>query len=391
MSLNDNDVVIVDCVRTPMGRSKNGCFRELRADSMSARLVSGLLQRNPNLDLSRVEDLLWGCVGQTGEQAVNIARAVQLLADIPKETGAQTINRLCGSSMAALHTAAQGLMTGYGEVCIVGGVEHMGHVPMGADYLPNPELAKHVASASGMMGMTAEFLARMHGITREQQDEFAVRSHQRAAAATEAGRFDNEIVPLEGFDENGFLKLITADETIRADTTMEGLAALRPAFDPVSGTVTAGSSSQITDGASAMLVCTAAAAKSMGLTPRARIRSMAVAGVDAAIMGYGPVPASQKAMQRAGMTIDDIDYVELNEAFAAQSLPVLKDLGLLDRLDANVNVNGGAIALGHPLGCSGTRITGALVNVLEQNDATVGLATMCIGLGQGISTIIERV
>ena len=391
MSLQDTDVVIIDFARSPMGRSKNGCFRELRADSMSADLLRALLERNSSLDQSRIEDVLWGCVTQTQEQSGNIARMVQLLAGIPKEAAAQTVNRLCGSSMAALHTAAQGMMTGYSDACIVGGVEHMGHVPMGADLDPNPELAKHIATASGSMGMTAEFLARMHGISREQQDEFAVRSHQRAAAATEAGRFKNEIVPLQGVDENGFLKLITEDETIRPDTTMEGLAQLRPAFDPANGTVTAGSSSQITDGASAMLVCTAAAAKEMGLTPRAKIVSMAVAGVDAAIMGYGPVPASQKALKRAGLEMSDIDYVELNEAFAAQSLPVLKDLGLLDRLEDNVNVNGGAIALGHPLGCSGTRITGTLLNVLEQNDASVGLATMCVGLGQGISTVIERV
>lgn len=391
MKLKDTDIVIVDAVRTPMGRSKNGAFRHTRADTMSADLLRGLLARNPELDVGRIEDILWGCVTQTQEQAGNIARMVQLLADIPKEAGAQTINRLCGSSMAALHSAAQGMMCGYGDVCLVGGVEHMGHVPMGADLSPNPELAKHMASASGMMGMTAEMLARLHGISREQQDAFAVRSHQRAHAAREEGRFDKEIVALDGVDENGFLKRITQDETIRPDTTLEGLAQLRPAFDPVSGSVTAGSSSQITDGASAMIVATAAAAKEMGMTPRARIRSMAVAGVDAAIMGYGPVPASQKALKRAGLTIDDIEYAELNEAFAAQSLPVLKDLQLLDRMEGCVNVNGGAIALGHPLGCSGTRITGTLLNVLEQNDATLGLATMCVGLGQGISTIIERV
>jgi len=374
-----------------MGRSKNGCFRNLRADSMSAALLRALLDRNPNIDPNRIEDILWGCVTQTQEQSGNVARMIQLLADIPKEAGAQTINRLCGSSMAALHTAAQGLMTGYSELCIVGGVEHMGHVPMGADLDPNPALAKHIASASGMMGMTAEFLAKMHGISREEQDQFAVRSHTRAAAATKAGHFKNEIIPMLGVDADGCIIKITDDETIREDTTMEGLAQLRPAFDPASGTVTAGTSSQITDGASAMIVCTAKFAKEMGATPRAKIVSMAVAGVDAAIMGYGPVPASQKALKRAGMSIADMDFVELNEAFAAQSLPVMKDLGLLDVMDDKVNIHGGAIALGHPLGCSGTRITGTLLNVMEQNDATLGLATMCVGLGQGISTIIERV
>ena len=391
MSLQADDVVIIDFARTPMGRSKNGCYRNLRADNMSAALVNGMLARNPQLDLAAIEDVLWGCVGQSKEQGGNIARLMMLLTDIPKEAGGQTINRLCGSSMSALHTAAQGLMTGYGDVFIVGGVEHMGHLPMSELVDPNPAMAKHIASASGLMGMTAEFLALMHGITREQQDAFAARSHQRAAAARAEGRFDAEIIPMEGVDENGFKKLITEDETIRADTTVEKLAQLPPAFNPKGGTVTAGSSSQITDGASAMIVTTAGKAKAMGLKPMARIRGMAVAGVDAAIMGYGPVPATQKALKRAGMTIKDIEYVELNEAFAAQAIPVLKDLQLLDRMEENVNVNGGAIALGHPFGCSGARITGTLLNVLEQNDAGVGLATMCIGLGQGISTIVERV
>ncbi|MGI9294353.1 MAG: acetyl-CoA C-acyltransferase FadA [Pseudomonadales bacterium] len=391
MSLQADDVVIIDFARTPMGRSKNGCYRNLRADNMSAALVNGMLARNPELDLTAIEDVLWGCVSQSKEQGGNIARLMLLLTDIPKEAGAQTVNRLCGSSMAALHTAAQGLMTGYGDVFIVGGVEHMGHLPMSSVVEPNPAMAKHIASASGMMGMTAEFLALMHGISREQQDAFGMRSHQRAAAARAEGRFDAEIIPMEGVDENGFKKLITEDETIRPETSMEKLAQLPPAFNPKGGTVTAGTSSQITDGASAMIVTTAGKAQEMGLKPKAKIRSMAVAGVDAAIMGYGPVPASQKALKRAGMAIDDIEYVELNEAFAAQSLPVLKDLQLLDRMEENVNVNGGAIALGHPFGCSGARITGTLLNVLEQNDATIGLATMCIGLGQGISTIVERV
>ncbi|MGI9287855.1 MAG: acetyl-CoA C-acyltransferase FadA [Pseudomonadales bacterium] len=391
MSLQADDVVIIDFARTPMGRSKNGCYRNLRADNMSAALVNGILARNPQLDLAAIEDVLWGCVGQSKEQGGNIARLMMLLTDIPKEAGAQTINRLCGSSMAALHTAAQGLMTGYGDVFIVGGVEHMGHLPMSDLVEPNPAMAKHIASASGMMGMTAEFLALMHGISREQQDAFGARSHQRAAAARAEGRFDAEIIPIEGVDENGFKKLIIQDETIRPETSVEKLAELRPAFNPKGGTVTAGTSSQITDGASAIILTTAGKAQEMGLKPKAKIRAMAVAGVDAAIMGYGPVPASQKALKRAGMTIDDVEYVELNEAFAAQALPVLKDLQLLDRMEENVNVNGGAIALGHPFGCSGARITGTLLNVLEQNDATIGLATMCIGLGQGISTVVERV
>jgi acetyl-CoA acyltransferase len=242
-----------------------------------------------------------------------------------------------------------------------------------------------------MMGLTAEMLGRMHGITREMQDKFALRSHQRAWAATTSGRFKKEVVGIEGHDANGVRVLCDIDEVIRQDATLEALAALPPAFDPKGGTVTAGSSSAISDGASAMLVMSAERAQALGLKPRAKIRAMAVAGCDPAIMGYGPVPATKKALKRAGLKAEDIQIAELNEAFAAQSLPVIKDLGLLDKMDEKVNLNGGAIALGHPLGCSGARITTALVNVMEQQNATLGVATMCIGLGQGISTILERV
>jgi len=293
--------------------------------------------------------------------------------------------------MSALHTAAQGIMTGYGDVFVVGGVEHMQHVPMlhGVDI--NPALSKSAAKASMMMGVTAEMLGNLHGIKREQQDEFALRSHQRAQAASDGGRFDNEIVPIAGHDENGLLKVIDKDEVIRGDASLEALAGLPPAFVPKVGTVTAGSSSAIADGASAMLVMSGEKAMGLGIQPIAKIRSMAVSGCDPAIMGYGPVPASRKALKRAGMSIDDMDYVEINEAFAAQSLPVMKDLGLLDDMDNKVNLNGGAIALGHPLGCSGTRISTTLLNVMKQNDGGLGLATMCIGMGQGIATVFERV
>ncbi|MDX1590174.1 MAG: acetyl-CoA C-acyltransferase, partial [Oleiphilaceae bacterium] len=246
------------------------------------------------------------------------------------------------------------------------------------------------AKASNMMGMTAEMLAKMHGISREQQDEFGARSHQRAHAATQEGRFRNEIVPIEGHDENGFRVLITEDETIRPDTTAESLSQLPPAFNPKGGTVTAGTSSQLTDGASALVVMSAEKAKSLGLKPIAKIRSMAVAGCDPAIMGYGPVPATKKALKRAGLKVEDIDFWELNEAFAGQSLPVLKDLKLIDKMDDIVNVNGGAIALGHPLGCSGARISTTLLNVLQDRGGKLGVSTMCIGLGQGIATVWER-
>jgi acetyl-CoA acyltransferase len=386
-----NHAVIVDCIRTPMGRSKAGVFRHRRAEDLSAHLMKGLLERNPQVDPASIDDIYWGCVQQTLEQGFNVARNAALLAGIPHTVPAVTVNRLCGSSMQALHDAARAIMTGAGNVYLIGGVEHMGHVPMthGVDF--HPGLSNSVAQAAGSMGLTAEYLATLHGISREQQDAFAVRSHQRAHAATIEGRFKAEIYPTEGHDDDGVLTLVEDDEVIRPETTMEGLAQLRPVFNPATGTVTAGTSSALSDGASAMLVMSESKAKELGLTIRARIKSMAVAGCDPSIMGYGPVPATKKALQAAGITINDIDVAELNEAFAAQSLPVLKDLGLLEVADEKVNLNGGAIALGHPLGCSGSRISTTLINLMEAKNAKYGLATMCIGLGQGIATIFERV
>ena len=391
MSLNPRDVVIVDFGRTPMGRSKGGMYRNVRAETLSANLITGVLARNPKIDPAEVEDVIWGCVNQTLEQGWNIARMASLMTPIPHTSAAQTVSRLCGSSMSALHTAAQAIMTGNGDVFVVGGVEHMGHVGMMHGVDPNPALSLYAAKASGMMGLTAEMLGKMHGITREQQDAFGERSHRLAHKATVEGNFKDEIIPMEGHDENGFLKLFTEDETIRPETTLESLAALRPAFNPKGGTVTAGTSSQITDGASCMIVMSAERAQALGLEPLAVIRSMAVAGVDPAIMGYGPVPSTKKALQRAGLSMSDVDFVELNEAFAAQALPVLKDLKLLDQMDEKVNLHGGAIALGHPFGCSGARISGTLLNVMEQNNGTIGISTMCVGLGQGITTVFERV
>ncbi|WP_372957226.1 acetyl-CoA C-acyltransferase FadA [Marinobacter sp.] len=391
MSLNPRDVVVVDCVRTPMGRAKNGCFRNVRAENLSAALIDALLDRNPKLNPKDVEDVIWGAVNQTKEQGFNVARHISLLTRVPHEAGAQTVNRLCGSSMTAIHTAAQAIQTGNGDVFVIGGVEHMGHIPMTEGFDHNPASSKYSAKASNMMGLTAEMLAKMHGISREQQDEFGARSHRLAHEATQEGRFKNEIVPIEGHDENGFVKLIEEDETIRPETTAESLGQLKPAFDPKNGTVTAGTSSQLTDGASAMLMMSAEKAQSLGLTPIAKIRGMAVAGVDPAIMGYGPVPATKKALKRAGLTVDDIDFWELNEAFAGQSLPVLKDLKLLDVMDQKVNLNGGAIALGHPLGCSGARISTTLLNIMQARGGNLGVSTMCIGLGQGIATVWERV
>lgn len=385
-----NNVVIVDCLRTPMGRSKAGAFRHVRAEDLSAHLMKGILARNPKVDPTQIEDIYWGCVQQTLEQGFNIARNAALLADLPKNIGAVTVNRLCGSSMQALHDASRAIMVGDAEICLIGGVEHMGHVPMnhGVDF--HPGLSKNVAKAAGMMGLTAEMLGKMHGITRQQQDEFAARSHARAHAATLEGRFKNEILATEGHAADGSLVQLDYDEVIRPETTVEGLSQLRPVFDPVNGTVTAGTSSALSDGASAMLIMSENKAKELGLTIRARIRSMAVSGCDPSIMGYGPVPATQKALKRAGLTTSELGVIELNEAFAAQSLPCVKDLGLMDVVDEKINLNGGAIALGHPLGCSGSRISTTLINLMEEKDVQFGLATMCIGLGQGIATVFER-
>ena len=390
MSLKPNDVVIVDGIRTPMGKSKGGSFRNVRAEALSAAVMNGLLARNPNVNPADIEDVVWGCVNQTKEQGFNIARNALVLAGLPHTVGGQTINRLCGSSMSALHNAAQSIMTGNGDTFIVGGVEHMGHLDILHGIDINSEMSKHVAKAAMMMGITAEMLGKMNGISREMQDQFGARSHRLAHEARETGRFDNEIIPIEGHDENGFKSLLEQDEVIRPETTFEVLQGLKPVFVPKVGTVTAGTSSAFSDGASGMLVMSAEKAQSLGLKPRAVIRSMAVAGCDPSIMGYGPVPATQKALKRAGLKMDDIDYIELNEAFAAQGLSVLKGLKLLDRMEENVNLNGGAIALGHPLGCSGTRISTTLLNVLDQKDGTFGLATMCIGMGQGVATVFER-
>ncbi|AEY00127.1 3-ketoacyl-CoA thiolase [Oceanimonas sp. GK1] len=384
------DVVIVDCIRTPMGRSKGGAFRHVRAEDLSAHLMRGLLARNPALAASDIEDIIWGCVQQTLEQGFNIARNAALLAGLPNTLSAVTVNRLCGSSMQALHDAARAIMVGDGDIFMVGGVEHMGHVPMDHGVDLHPGLALHVARAAGMMGLTAEMLARQHQIGRAQQDAFALRSHQRAHEATVQGRFNREILATHGHDADGAPFRLETDEVIRPDTSLSSLSGLKPVFDPANGTVTAGSSSALSDGAAAMLVMSADRAAALGLKPRARIRAMAVAGCDPSIMGMGPVPAVHKALRRANLSLKDIELFELNEAFAAQSLAVLKELQLLEGMDDRVNLNGGAIALGHPLGCSGARICTTLINLMERQDATLAVATMCIGMGQGIATVFER-
>ncbi|MGM0988730.1 MAG: acetyl-CoA C-acyltransferase FadA [Pseudomonadota bacterium] len=390
MSLNPRDVVVVDCARSAMAKAKQGAFRHVRAENLSAAVMQALFDRNPGLDPAEVDDVIWGCVNQTLEQGMNIARNAAILTGIPNSVPAQTVNRLCGSSMSALHIAAANIRSGMGEFYLIGGVEHMEHVGMTHGVDVNPAASKHVAKAAMMMGLTAELLGKMHGISREDQDAFGVRSHQRAQAAMENGGFDREIIGVEGHDAHGFRVQVNRDEVIRDDASLEKMAELKPAFDPRSGTVTAGTSSALSVGAAGMAVMSYERAQALGLEPIARVLSTGVAGCDASIMGYGPVPASKKALKSAGLTIDDIQTVELNEAFAAQALPVLKDLGLHDVMDDKVNLHGGAIALGHPLGCSGARISTTLLNVMQERDTTLGLATMCIGMGQGVATVFER-
>lgn len=383
------EVVIVDAVRTPMGKSKNGQFRNVRAEDLSAHLIKGILARNEVVKPSDIDDVVWGCVQQTLEQGFNIARNASLLAGLPHSVPGQTVNRLCGSSMSAIHIAASNVLAGQGDIYLCGGVEHMGHVPMnhGIDF--NPHFSLVAAKAAGMMGLTAEMLGKLNGIDRKSQDEFALESHRRAVAAQKSGVNADQVLATEAHDATGNFFMSINDEVARADANMEGLSGLRPVFDP-RGTVTAGNSSALSDGAAAVLVMSAGKAKELGLKPLVKIRGMGWAGCDPSIMGRGPVPASQQALKKAGVDLKDIDYFELNEAFAAQSLAVLTEMKLLDRQDV-VNVRGGAIALGHPLGCSGSRITGNLAHILNSEDGTLGLATMCIGMGQGVATVMERV
>lgn len=383
------DVVIVDAIRTPMGRSRGGVFRNVRAEALSAHLMKEMLKRNPAVKPDEIEDVIWGCVIQTLEQGFNIARNASLLAGLPQSVSGQTVNRLCGSSMTAIHAAVGAIKAGVGDVYLCGGVEHMGHVPMTHGFDGAPELSLNTAKASAMMGLTAEMLTQTHQISRQQQDEFALASHQKAYAAWKNGEFKNEMVPVEGHDADGAPLLVDFDEVVRPDANLADLGKLKPAFNP-KGSVTAGNSSALSDGASCVLVMSADKAKALGLKPLAKIVAMASSGCNPSIMGIGPVPASQKALKRAGLDISNIDYFELNEAFAAQSLAVMKDLKMLDRMD-RVNLKGGAIALGHPLGCSGARITGALAHVLNEKGGEFGLATMCIGMGQGVATILQRV
>jgi acetyl-CoA acyltransferase len=379
--------VIIDAVRTPIGRAhpEKGMYRDVRADDLSAHLMKALLERT-GVQASEIEDIQWGCVLQQGEQGYDIARFAGLIAGLPIEVAGVTVNRNCGSSLQAINQAAQSIAAGCEDVQIAGGVEHMHHIPMEAGFTPNPRYFYRHSPATLNMGLTAENLALKYKISRRAQDEFALRSHRLAAEATDTGRFAHEIIPTWGRDDEGRRKLMSEDQSIRRDTSFEALAALKPAFIPEGGSVTAGNSSPVSVGAAAVLLMSEERARILGLEPRARIRSMAVAGVDPSVMGIGPVPATHKALERAGLKLSDIDIIEINEAFAAQTLAVMK---LLKLDPEKVNVCGGAIALGHPLGASGARITCTLLQAMQERKARLGLATMCIGAGQGIATIFE--
>ncbi len=383
------NAVIVSCVRTPVGRAHKdkGIYRDVRSDDLAVTVVKALVERS-GIDVKEIEDIVLGNTQQQGEQGMNAARCIGLMAGLPIESGGTTVNRLCGSSLQALNQAAHAIIAGAEDCQVIGGLEHMLHFPMeqGAD--PNPKLFHRTSKAALNMGFTAEFLAMSNGISRDEQDKFAVRSHQRAAEAHAKGEFKKEIVPVWGRDENGERTMIEFDQCVRPDCSLEGLSALKPAFVPNMGTVTAGNSSPLNDGAAALLIMSEEKAKALGLIPIVRIRATAIAGVDPAVMGTGPVPATHKALQRAGMKLEDIDLIELNEAFAAQALACMQ---MLKMDESKVNVRGGAIAIGHPLGASGARIATTLIHNMIDRGAKTGLATMCIGIGQGIATIFERV
>jgi acetyl-CoA acyltransferase len=379
--------VIIDAVRTPIARASadKGYFRDVRSEDLSAHVMNAILERT-KVEPRLVEDVRWGCVQQQGEQGFDVARIAGLIAGLPIETGGVTVNRNCASSLTAINDAAMSIAAACEDVQIAGGVEHMEHVPMSKDYNPNPALFRRHSEAIMNMGLTAEFLAMKYRIPREKQDEFALRSHHLAAKASDTGEFDKEIVPTWGRDEQGRKTLLSEDQCIRRDTSKEALGSLPPAFNPAGGSVTAGNSSPINVGAAALLVMSEERAEELGLTPMARIKAMAVAGVDPEEMGIGPVPAVHKALKRAGLALDQIECIELNEAFAVQVLAVLKLLGLKED---RVNTRGGAIAIGHPLGASGARIATTLLHRMRDQGAKYGLATMCVGQGQGVATVFE--
>jgi acetyl-CoA acyltransferase len=396
------EAVIVSAVRTAVGKAGKGTLRAARPDDLAAAAIQEAIARAKGLEPKDVEDVVIGCAMPEAEQGMNVARIAALRAGLPVEVPAMTINRFCSSGLQAIADVAQRIMSGQAEVGIAGGTESMSMVPMGGNKVaPNPWLMDHYPDTYLSMGLTAENLAKKYGITREQADEFSLNSHKKAVAAIAAGKFKDEIVPYEAsysyFEANGNGRPSTKPKTVstrfevdegpRADTSIEALAKLKPAFH-VKGTVTAGNSSQMSDGAAAAVVMSSERAKSLGLKPMAKFISYATAGCPPEIMGIGPVYAIPRALKLAGLTLDQMDVIELNEAFAAQSLSVIKELGIDP---AKVNVNGGAVALGHPLGCTGAKLTATILREMARRGARYGLVTMCVGGGMGAAGVFERV
>jgi acetyl-CoA acyltransferase len=380
---------VVACCRTAIGRSHadRGLFRNVRGDELAAAVVQAVVERS-GVDPESIEDVVLGATQQRGELGGNVARTAALLAGLPLSVAGTTVNRLCGSGLQALAQACHAIAAGAENVQVVGGVEHMHHLPMDAAVDIHPRAFARSSKGMLSMGMTAEQLAAAHGISRRQQEAYALESHRRAAAAADSGLFDDEIVPVFGHDEAGALCEAIHDQSIRRDTSLAGMAALEPAFLPKLGTITAATSAPLSDGAAALMVMSAAEARRQQLEPLVRVVTTAVVGVPPAAMGTGPVAATQKLLARAGLAIGDVDLIELNEAFAAQALHCIEALGLDPE---RVNVRGGSLAIGHPLGASGARIATTLIHAMRESGARLGLATMCIGFGQGIALLFERV
>jgi acetyl-CoA acyltransferase len=388
------EVVIASSVRTAVGKAYKGTLRTTRPDDLAAVAIKGALERVPQLDPKEIEDVVLGCAMPEAEQGMNVARIASLRAGLPVEVSAMTINRFCSSGLQAIALVADRIAAGAYDVAVAGGTESMTMIPMGGHKVSaNPWLVDHYPDAYLSMGLTAERLAKRYGISREQADEFSLHSHQKAIAAIQAGKFEDEIVPVpvsfttpNGSKPKRIDMLFKVDEGPRADTTLEALLALRPAFH-AHGTVTAGNSSQMSDGAAAAVVMSAERAKALGIKPLARFVAFATAGYKPEEMGVGPVYAIPKALKMAGLKLEDIDVIELNEAFAAQSLAVIKEAGLDP---AKINPNGGAIALGHPLGCTGAKLTATILRELKRRNGRYGLVTMCVGGGMGAAGIIEN-
>jgi acetyl-CoA acyltransferase len=385
---SDSTPVIVGCRRTAIGRAhpQRGMFRHVRGDELAAAAIAAAVEASA-VDRQSIEDVILGCTQQRGEQGGNVARAAALMAGLPLSAAGTTVNRLCGSGLEALARAAHAVRAGAERVVVVGGVEHMHHLPMDSAIDFHPRVLSRSSRGALSMGLTAEHLAASAGIERQRQEAWALESHRRAAAAATAGLFDGEIVPVQAHDEAGALIRATRDQSIRADTSAAAMARLEPVFLPGLGTITAATSAPVSDGAAALVVMARGEALRQGLQPLARIVATAVVGVAPAAMGTGPVPATRKLLDRAGVGIGDIDLFEINEAFAAQVIHNVDALGLDP---ARVNVHGGSLAIGHPLGASGARIATTLVHSLARGGGRLGVAAMCVGLGQGIAVLLER-